>query len=126
MTEDDVIQDACKYLDERNPKWTPLERAALMGLLRGYREQQVQLATCTCYDGNPANYEGFHADCPIHGAIRAYAEASREIEKLRDLVARGRRLVLDLESWVECETEAEAQARRAFLDDSAKIVRGDG
>lgn len=39
--------------------------------------------TCTCYDGNPDNYEGPQADCAVHGAIRAFNEASREIDQLR-------------------------------------------
>lgn len=40
--------------------------------------------TCTCYDGNPENYEGLHADCPIHGAIRAFNEISRQYASLRE------------------------------------------
>lgn len=43
--------------------------------------------TCVCWDGNPENYEGLHADCPVHGAVRAYAEASAEIEQLRSELA---------------------------------------
>jgi hypothetical protein len=38
--------------------------------------------TCTCYDGNPANYDGVHADCPVCGAIRAYHETRAELERL--------------------------------------------
>jgi hypothetical protein len=39
--------------------------------------------TCTCYDGNPANYDGPQADCAVHGAIRAFNEASRDLNRTR-------------------------------------------
>jgi len=56
------------------------ERDAEIATLRAELEQARRLAsTCTCYDGNPANYEGAHADCPIHGAIRAFNEVSANV-----------------------------------------------
>lgn len=66
---------------------------------------QVQLATCTCYDGNPENYEGFRADCPIHGAIRAFNEASRELVRVRHLLGRARTLIVEAANWVEYSPE---------------------
>jgi len=39
-------------------------------------------ATCTC-GTSPMTYEGPEADCPVHGAVRAFNEAQREIEALR-------------------------------------------
>lgn len=38
--------------------------------------------TCTCYDGDPQNYEGAHADCPVCGAVRAYHETRAELERM--------------------------------------------
>lgn len=49
--------------------------------------------TCGCYDGNPDNYEGQRADCPVHGSVRAYAEASAEVERLRAQLDRARTAV---------------------------------
>jgi hypothetical protein len=45
-------------------------------------------ATCTCYDGNPQNYEGAHADCAVHGAVRAFNEAQAIVERVRKLHAK--------------------------------------
>jgi hypothetical protein len=55
---------------------------ALPALLAELEQLRTLAATCTCYDGNPANYEGPHADCAVHGAVQAYARTAREIEEL--------------------------------------------
>jgi hypothetical protein len=40
------------------------------------------LATCSC-GSTYETYEGPEPDCPVHGAVRALNEATREIDRLR-------------------------------------------
>jgi hypothetical protein len=83
-------------------------------------------ATCTCYDGNPENYEGAHADCPVHGAVRAYNDAQAEVERLRAELAEAKRqfstfrneVLGDLSDVVK--ERGEAQAERDAL--KAKVT----
>jgi hypothetical protein len=60
-------------------------------------EMLALAGTCGCYDGNPDNYEGQRADCPVHGSVRAYAEASAEVERLRGELAKAHEAVSNLE-----------------------------
>jgi len=57
--------------------------ALIVAAVNALPELLALAGTCSCYDGNPDNYEGQRADCPVHGSVRAYAEASAEVERLR-------------------------------------------
>lgn len=46
-------------------------------------EARAVAATCSC-GNSPMTYEGPEPDCPVHGAVRAFNEASAEIERLRE------------------------------------------
>jgi hypothetical protein len=93
-----------------------LDAAGVPKLLAEVERLTKLTATCVCYDGNPANYEGPQVDCPVHGAVRAFNEATREIERLRPIVEAAREfgtLVLR-GSWSEeqaAEFIAATQAR---------------
>jgi hypothetical protein len=75
----DIRRQDCDDLAEESHE--RLQRA--LQAERELSEAKEVAATCICYDGNPANYEGAHADCPVHGAIRAYNEAERELTEAR-------------------------------------------
>lgn len=78
LNEDDVYDAAMQCADD-----VPALLAALAEAQRERDEQRKLTAVCTCYDGNPANYEGAHADCMVHGSIRAFHEATSELAAVR-------------------------------------------
>lgn len=57
-------------------------RTLIPALAAEVKRLQALTATCTC--GTPGlDYDGPQADCPIHGAIRAYNEACAEVRRLQ-------------------------------------------
>jgi hypothetical protein len=76
-----VLIDAPDTRDNRPQAETDL--ALIVAAVNALPELLALAGTCGCYDGNPDNYEGQRADCPLHGSVRAYAEAAVEIEHLR-------------------------------------------
>jgi len=66
--------------------------------------------TCTCYDGNPANYEGAHADCAVHGAVRAFNDATRELAAARAEIAAQAATITELraelKSWEDFDPDS--------------------
>jgi hypothetical protein len=52
--------------------------------VRGQCDRLRELTqTCACGDGNPESFEGPQPDCPVHGAVRAFNEASRDLTEAR-------------------------------------------
>lgn len=78
-----------------------------------------ELNTCTCYDGNPANYEGPHADCAVHGAVRAFNEERAENARLREKLGHldeARRLDVKWRQAAEAELDRIASGIEAERD----------
>lgn len=80
-------KDAAKYAANEHLNETHIRavRAAAPILAEAGRDRAMaeaeQLAqTCTC-PTSPETYDGPQADCAVHGAIRAFAEVSRELER---------------------------------------------
>jgi hypothetical protein len=75
-------------------------------------------ATCTC-GSSIVDYEGPQADCPVHGAVRAYNEAQAELAEVKRTAETA--LVAEQErgkSWAEkaLRVQAERDALKAAIE----------
>jgi hypothetical protein len=71
---------------------------------------------CICYNGSPENFEGAQPECPIHGAIRAFHEASRELAEANGAATAWEQVAKDLDD--------ENQRTQPVLDAARHIVSG--
>jgi hypothetical protein len=71
--------------------------------------------TCHCGDGHPESYEGPQADCPVHGAIRAFNEATTELASQADEIEQLRAALSRAEQTFVSTTAVMARDHAAAL-----------
>lgn len=96
--------------DDENAEFIAHAREDVPRLLDEVEQLRALVATCSCATG-PA-FEGPQADCPVHGAVRAFNEASRELVEARAEIEEDRR---------RRAAEAEAQRQKPDVVDALTV-----
>lgn len=115
MSGEDLRKQYAKALEPAQPFTDRLVDAMLAARDEEMERLRALAATCTC--GTPGlDYEGPQEDCAVHGAVRAFNEATRENERLRAELAR-------IETAIEAEREKTRHAEGATLRDE-NVING--
>lgn len=66
---------------------------------------------CNCWDCHPESYEGAQVSCPVHGAVRAFNNACKDLEDLRARVddARDRASKASSTAWSAIERQVHSR-----------------
>lgn len=125
-TFDDSPERALEYVAGRAARASLMEKEGedfQQPLLDAISLVRTYLVTCSCWSGNYDDYEGLQASCTVHGAVRAFNNAVKELEDVRGRIknARDRALVASTAGHAGSEVRA---VHRYYVKQFTSLLHG--